>query len=235
MALLDDLGLGGVIGGGGLNVGSITSGLGAFSKFIIIAVLLSVLVGAWYYSKNFKKAYNKKIHIFEEINGELVPVDDDRAMLMTIPETTVKVFFLKKNKIYLPEGIIKVGKDRYFYAIRNNREWVNFRLTNINKEMEEAGLDYDHTDMRYANTQLKKLIEKSYKKTKWWQEYRNEISVAILILMLTFSFWFLFGEMRDLVSQITGLIKEAKEVQRISGEAFSNIANLCSPSGIVKV
>lgn len=236
MGLLDDLGLGGIVGGdGGITLGGITSGLGNIAKFFIIAILLAILVGAYYYSKNSKKAYNKKLHIFEEINGEFVPIDDDSAMLMTIPTTTVKVFYLKKNKIYLPEGIIKVGKDRYFYGIRKNREWVNFKLKNLNTEMTEAGLDYDHTDMRYANTQLKKLIQSSYKKTKWYQEYRNEISMAVLIIMLTFSFWFLLGEIKELTNVTSQYIIQAKEIGLINKDALGNIANLCTPSGITTV
>ena len=59
--------------------------------------------------------------------------------------------------------------------------------------------------------------------------------MAVLILMLTFSFWFLLGEVRELIGVTSQYIEQAKEIGLINKDALGNIANLCSPSGIVPV
>ena len=50
-------------------------------------------------------------------------------------------------------------------------------MKNINEETKEAGLEYDHTDMRYALTNLLALIKRNYrdKSQPWWREYKDVI------------------------------------------------------------
>lgn len=217
----------------GSSFSGLFSGISAFSKFMLIAILGGGILLAYLYFQNQKKAYDKKLHIFEEINGQMIPLRDDLAIEMTIPGTTVKVFYVKGSNMYLPRPTRAMGKDRFWYAIRRNREWVNFTMKNLNKEMVEAGLDFDHTDMLYANAQLKKLIERNYKKTKWWQEYRSEISMAILILMLTFSFWFLLGEIKEIVGGLGPLVEAMKEVAEINRQVLGAVDNVATGSGVI--
>lgn len=230
MAFLDGL----IPGGIGVSGGQIVGGLSTFAKFLGIGVLLAVFIGLWLYNKNNKKLYNKNIPIFEEVNGQFQhrPKLDDQAMELTIPGTTVRVFHLKKHNIYLPRGTIMMADGEYWYGIRKNREWVNFAIKNLNKEMKEAGLDYDHTDMIYANNQLKKLLAKSYKKEKWWQEFRQEIAIAILILLLTFSFWFLIGKVNEGMALCPDVLKTSKEVLETSRQVIGALDNICGGSGI---
>ncbi len=211
---------------------SVFSGISAFSKFMMIAILGGGLLLAYLYFQNQKKSYNNKIHIFEEINGQMIPLRDDVAIEMTIPGTTVKVFHVKGSNMYLPRPTRAMGKNSYWFAIRRNREWVNFTMKNLNDQMKEAGLDHDHTDMIYANAQLKKLIERNYKKEKWWQAYKQEISLAILILMLTFSFWFLLGEIKEIVGGLNPLVEAMKEVTQLNQQTLSSIDNIITGSGV---
>lgn len=231
MSFLSDLGVGDL----GINFSGIVSGLSTFVQYLIIAILGGALFGLWYYSKLTKKQFNKKIPIFEEINGRFVhrPKLDDVAMEMNIPETSVKVFYLKNHGIYLPRGTIMMADGEYWYGIRKNREWVNFSITNLNKEMKTAGLDYDHTDMRYANTQLKKLLARTYKKQKWYQEWKNEIAIVIIILMLTFSFWFLIGKINEVQSSLVPSLEASRQTMEAAKEVLGNLDNICGGSGFV--
>jgi len=232
MGFLDDLGLKDI--GVSFDPAGIVSSLGDLAKFFFILILCGALFGIWYYSRNRKKLYDKVIPIFEEVNGRFVhrPKLDDRAMEMVIPGTSVKVFFLKRHKIYLPRGTIMMSDGEYWYGIRRNREWVNFSIVNLNKEMKEAKLDYDHTDMRYANTQLKKLLERSYKKQKWYERWKSEIAIILLVLMLTFSFWFLLGEIRGLISDLGPVMDAAERVMQAAEKVLGAADTFQSGSGI---
>ncbi len=206
--------------------------MGFFGQMLFIVVLIGSIVGAFLYLRSFKKSYSKSIHIFEEIHNDFVPLEDDVAIEILIPNTAVKVFYLKKNKIYLPRPTRAMGKDHYWFGIRKNREWVNFTMKNLNETMKEADLDFDHSDMRYANAQLKKLIERNYKKEKWWQTYRNEMGMAILILMLTFSMWFVLGKVGSLIGQLSPLIEATNQNYALQEKVLGALDNICSQSGI---
>ena len=219
MGLMDSVGLSGV-----LPEIDLMSMLGTVG-FIIFIVLLFVLVAGiffailWFIKQ--KKLYNKKIHWFEEVSGIMTHIDDDVACELTIPNSNIQVFYIKKKDLYLPRPVKRMGKDAYWFCIRNNREIVNFTLKNMNREMEESNLDFDHTDQRYALTNLKALIQRNYrdKSTKWWMEYKEVIGLVVLIFALTLSFMFLISKIAELMDKAAILIDHADQLVK-SAEAI---------------
>lgn len=229
MGLMDQLGINKIFGD--VSMGGVLQGLGSFAKFIIIAVLVGGLVGVYYYKKNNEKAYNKKIHIFEEINNQLAPSYDDIATEINIPDSDIKVFYLKKSKIYLPRGVRQMGKNHYWYLIRKNKEWVNFTLPDF-EELMKGKLIHDHEDMRFANSQLKKLIQRNYKKIKWWQEYRNEIAVVMLVAICGIVAFLLLGKVETILGQLSPLLDRQEALTELQEKVLGAIGNVCSGSGI---
>lgn len=212
MGLIDSLELKGVMPD--VDFGKILSGIGSFALILIIFVIFAVIFFLILSFKKKKKLYNKKIFWFEEVNKEVIPVDEDLACELTIPGTNIKVFYIKKKDLYLPRPVIKVGKDSYWFCIRNNREIVNFRMKNLNEEMNLANLDFDHTDMRYALSNLQELIKRSYrdKSQTWWREYKEVISLVILVFVMSLSFFFLLSKIGTLIDQVGSLIDHADQI-----------------------
>lgn len=192
----------------------ILSGIGGLAMIIILFLITAGILYTLLWIKKQKELYNKKIFWFEEVHGEMVPIDNDMAAELTIPGTNIQVFYIKKKNLYLPRPVIRMGKDSYWFAIKNNKEIVNFSMKNINKEMKEANLNYDHTDMRYALTNLLDLIKRNYKdkSLKWWQEYKEVISLVILIFVISLSFFFLLSRTGKLIEQVGQLIDHADQV-----------------------
>jgi len=219
MGLLDELGVGSV----NLDIGSIFRGA---TQIIVLILSFVVVCGITFFILRMKKNKNldkEKIHWFEEVQGEMIPIDDDIARELTIPGTNIQVFYIKKKDLYLPRLRRKMGKNSYWVGIKSNGELVNFTLKNINEEMSEANLDFDHTDMRYALTNLKNLIQRNYrdKSQPWWREYKDVISLSILIFVMSLSFFFIVYQIGGLIDKIGLLIDNAdklvKSAQGLSG------------------
>lgn len=218
------LGLENIKGLGGLkniNFESILSGVGAFVTILLLFIFVSGIIFAVLTILKKRKLFNKKIFWFEEIHGSVVPIDEDAATEMTVPGSDIRVFYIKKKDLYLPRPTIRMGKDAYWFVIKNNREIVNFKLKNINVEMKEANLDYDHTDMRYALTNLLALIKRNYrdKSQSWWREYKEVISLVILIFAMSLSFFFLIWQIGKLIDKVGALITHADTLVK-SAEAL---------------
>lgn len=204
----------GIPGMGSIATSDIIGGAGSLGK-ILLAIFILLCVGTvvffvlWKY-KN-KKIYNKKIHWFEEVNGSMVPTDTDLATELTIPNTNITTFYIKKKNLYLPRPTKRMGKDSYWFVIKNNREIVNFTMRNINEKTGKGELDFDHTDMRYALVNLRAMIQRNYRDNSkpWWREYKDVIGLVILIFVLTMSFFFLFTKIGELVGQVGDLITHA--------------------------
>ncbi len=211
----------GIPGSENINIPSmsgIVSGAGQFALLIFLFILVGGIFYAVYYLKKKKKSYNKKIFWFEEVHGVIVPIGEDKACELIIPGTNINVFYIKDKDMYLPRPVKRMGKDAYWFVVKNNREIVNFTMKNINEEMTEANLDYDHTDMRYALTNLKDLIKRNYrdKSQPWWREYKDVIGLVVLIFVLTLSFIFIIGKVGTLIEQVGALIEHADQLIKIA-------------------
>lgn len=218
---LKDFDFSGVLSGVGLFL------LVLFLLFVVGGGLLLIL-----YKFKERGLYNKKLHFFEEITGVMQPTEDFKAMELIVPGTSIRVFYIKEKDLYMPRGTKKMGKDSYWYAVLNNREIVNFTMTNLNKELKEANLDYDHTDVRYAYENLREIIKRNYKdkSTKWWKEYKDVIVNVIYIFVLTLSFIFIISKLGDVVDKIgiildrlIELIEQVSVLQQSSGGPGSGI------------
>ena len=210
-----------------LDLSSIFSGLGSLLLILFMGGMIAGILFAILWRTKNKNLYNQKIYFFEEINGEFIPIEDCMARELTIPNTDVRVFYIKSKDMYMPRGVKKMGKSAYWYAIRNNREIINFRIKNMNREMEDAGLDFDHTDMRYAYDNLKEIIKRNYKdkNVKWWEVYSTLINLVVYVFVFTMAFYFL-------ISKIGGLLSSIDIIADKVGGYIGQASNLNTASGI---
>lgn len=205
---------------GNVNISDTIAKIGQLAGMVILFGIMAGVWGLWYWRRKNKKLYNKRIFWFEEIHGDMVPIGEDWGAELKIPGTNLTVFYIKTKDMYLPRPVKKMGKDAYWFAIRNNREIVNFAMKNINDEMKEANLDYDHTDQRYALTNLLAIIKRNYrdKATPWWREYKDVIAIVVLIFVLTLSFFFLFTKVGGLIEKVGILIDHADKLIQSAGQ-----------------
>jgi len=208
-----------------LDLQNALGGIGNFLIVVFIFVVIAGLVGIYLWRIKQKKLYNKKIYFFEEINGAMVPTENCLACELTIPNSNVKVFYIKTKDLYLPRPTKKMGKDAYWYCIRDNREIVNFSMVNMNEEMKEANLDYDHTDMRYALTNLKELIKRNYrdKSMPWWRLYKDVIATVIFIFVLSVAFFFLLSKIGQIADQLSSMISHAEVIMKTACTSSSGV------------
>ena len=191
-----------------INLGSILGGIG---QFLLILFVFIIVGGGTYLFFHWKKKReaNKKIFWFEEVNGSMVATGDDTAVELTIPKTNITLFYIKNKDMYMPRPVKRMGQDSYWFCIKNNREIVNFVMKNLNEEMTEAKLDYDHTDMRYAHSNLRELIQRNYRDNSkpWWREYKDVIGLVVLIFVLSLSFFFIISKVGALIDKASMLIE----------------------------
>ncbi len=208
-----------------IDISKIASGVGSLLAILFIAGIVGGLLILILWWRKEKALYTQKIHFFEEVNGQMIPIEDVMGAELTVPNTAIRIFYIKSKDLYMPRGTKKMGKRAYWYAIRNNREIVNFTIKNINEEMQQAGLDYDHTDMRYAHANLREIIKRNYKDKakKWWQEYKDVIGMVIYVFIFTLAFYFL-------ISQIGGLIDKLGPI----GESLVRASDHCLGSSGIK-
>ena len=193
--------------------------LGLIGAFVVSGI---VLYFVYRYIKD-KKLYNVLIVWFDEVHGETKKIGTDWAKEITITThgKNVKLFYVKRLKMFLPRGNYKMGAKEYWYSFLPNHQVENFSLKNINIDRMEAGLNYDHTDMLYQRINLEKIIDEKYKNknTQWWKQYAMTISAVIVIFVAVLAVFFILG-MADKSAM------HMAEVGKNLAEATKNFASL---------
>lgn len=233
MAIGDILGKAGIdIGGAGGSFGGLLNNLLVGGAFFVLA---SLVIGIFVVLRYNRKQYSNHIDIFTEIGGVTSPSGQDVAKEIILPNTSIRAFLLKKRGFFLPRPSIQTGKNHYWYFIRDDGEWINVGLANLNKEMKDLGLKYDHTDMRMQNASLKKLIDQNYKGSQWLKEYAPYIAIAILILILGIGGFLFMTGAKDVVSGLASAVKTQDETVREIGRLLSSAEKIYTTSGIREV
>lgn len=182
---------------------------------LIIVIFLLGLVGFAVYIYLNNKSYNKKLHVFRNINGRPTPVGVERAREITLPFTSTKAFQVKKGGFFLPRPSIETHKNNYWFMIRDDGEWVNIGLESFNDKLKAMNMFFDHGDMRMANAALKKLVERNYKKTNWIKEWAPFIGFGMIILMLGIGGYLFSKEMGSVLGGLQNSVVSQQETAAV--------------------
>lgn len=202
--------------------------------FVIFALLVGfgIIIILFFVAKKNKKTFFQVCKFFEEVNGKIIEIDSKLAKELTIPNTNIKLFYIKDIDLYMPRPIRKMGHNTYWFFVTEKREILNFNLENINKKLATAGASYDHTDQRYAHKNLSDLIQRNYrnKAIKWWEQYKAIIGAVIIIFVISLCTFFLFGRISEVLDKIGVLIDKIGVLM----ERADEIIQCARGSGVVQ-
>jgi hypothetical protein len=210
------------------------SGAGFVNMFawFIILILVIVLFGIIIFFMIRAMKFNKKLVIFEEINGVFQPTRKDRAGEIKFSTAGDTVFYALRHKKYLPNPSFQTGKRTYWYFIRSDGEWINFKPTNLNEAAKEMGAKFLDKEARYARTQIQKGLKERYDKPSFWQQYGVLIMNMAWVAMIGIMTWLLFDKWIDLASTTNAGVETAGKVMEQVEGVLSKLDNVCSGSGI---
>jgi len=214
-------GIGSLISGSGIT--SSFSGLGAIAgywQYIIIAIvtIAGIGIGLYYFVNTI--AYRKTFKLFEKINGKVYQTGFDKAKFERVGLAGDYWARTKKFKKVLPKPRISSGKDTYWFYIREDGEWINFGIEDIDAKMKEAKTYYLDEDIRLQRLGIQKNLDLRFKKEKFWDKYGNVIMMIIFAVIITICLVVLFQKL-ILVSE--GLKESANAMSKLA-DALMNVA-----------
>jgi len=212
----------------GIKVNLFGGQVGGFISNLIIFIVFFGIFAVIVYFVYQKKLYNQKIQILEEVNGQTVPTQIYSAKELIIPNTSIKVFQIRENNMYLPRPTIQTGIRNWLFFIRDDHEWVNVGITSLNKQLTELGLKYNHVDMRYANASLKELIKTNYGDKNFWKEYGTLIIGALFFVLIGITFYLVAEKFAEVSTSLV-------EATKINAEVMREITNKLETSGLTKL
>lgn len=224
----DEEGFLGDFGIGNIDISGMISSTGRIAAIFAI-LLITAGIGFYLYKRKQKviNRANKKIVWWEDVNDKLTRVGQDEAEEIIIPQTSLRVFYIKSKDMWLPRFTQGVDLDMFFVALSKGRELVNFTLDSLESNLKRANIKIDHTDMRWAAENTREFIKRNYrdKSIPWWKEHKETIQLAIFIVLYTASMISIIYFLGGLVDKI-GLIQDQISTQLNELAARSQISGV---------
>ena len=219
---------------GSINPFGSIGGMGGFASILlVIAISTLILLGISFLIFIFyiKKQYYIKIHLFRLVGNvptriavheaKEVPfgMAGDRLWLVA----PAGIFKLKAIK-WLSPGKIQSGANEFWYYIRDDGEWINFKMDDLNDVSRKAGVKFVQEDMRLQRLAIERLLEQRLLDQTFWEKWQTVIMtmmfflvVAICMVIIFYQFSKIIEDMQSLTKILTRTIEVAQETKSGAG------------------
>lgn len=204
------------------------TGFVSIIAWVILAIVFLVIIGlvSFFVVKRLK--FNKKIIVFEKIAGRWEPTKNDRAMEVKLSTGGDTIFYLSKSKKYLPNPSKQMGRRVYWYFIRQDGEWINFELGDLDEASRSVGAKFLDKEMRFARTQIQRGLKERYDAPGFWKQYGLLIMSIAYIAIIGVMAWLLFDKFLDVSQNINAGIAAVPTVLDKLNQVLGAMENVCS-------
>jgi len=210
-----------------VNLGGSMGSLGSILLVIAIAVVILGGIGLLIYMKSVKKAYWINIHVFRLIGNIPTRVAIYTAKEIPFGMAGDKLWKVAPSGIFkfntikwLPVGKIQSAPREFWYYIREDQEWINFALSDLNKISKEAGIRFVQEDMRLQRLATERLLEQRLMNKTFWEKWGTTIMMIIVFLVISICMVIIFYQFSKLLDQFTQVEATQLETARILYKVF---------------
>lgn len=192
--------------------------------FLILIIFAGILFFVTWWMLNYLK-YNQRIILFKKVGKTVMPIRTIKGTVVNISKAGDR---LLKTKIkLLPMPAIMMGKNVWWYFEREDGEWINIGLEDINERMKEVKAYFVDEDMRLHRIGIQKQLDAEFNKPSFWERYGGMIMYTIFIIIVCVVIVILIDRIVRVLPQISQMADAVKQM----ASAVHNLQG----SGVVEV
>jgi len=181
------------------------SQMGSWLMYFIVAIVIACFLALGVYFLIVHLKFNKKIVLFRKVAGQIIPVFQDKAITERIGLAGDTWLKCKKSKKILPRPKIEMEKNTFWYFEREDGEWINFSLADLDEAMKKAKAYYVDEDMRLQRLGIQRNLKDRFDKPSFWDKYGTMIMGVAFMLIVTICLIIIFNKINDLVKALPQL------------------------------
>lgn len=182
-----------------------------FGLFLIIVVFgMAMAMGTYFLIQRLK--FNKTIRLFQKVNNSIINTVTDKGMFARVGTAGDYWCVTKKTKKHLPRPSKQMRKNEYWFYEREDGEWINFTIADIDAQMKLANAHYSHEDMRLARLGIQKNLRDRFQKVSFWEKYGNQVMSIMFLVIVTICLVILFQKMEGGWNQAGAMAQSVKEM-----------------------
>ena len=208
------------------------AGMGTYGSIALIVAIAVVILGGiafLVYWRSVKKAFWINIHVFRLIGNIPTRVAIYSAREVAFGMAGDKLWkvapsgmFKFKAIKWLPCGKIQTAPREFWYYIREDGEWINFSLEDLNDIQKKAGVRFVQEDMRLQRLATERLLEQRLMKKTFWEQWGATIMLVILFLVMAICMVIMFYQFGKLLDKFTAVEGTQLETARILYKTFGD-------------
>lgn len=193
------------------------AGLGTFATILLIFFLAILILGLlalgiflWLNNKQYKHI----IPLYKKVGNQTLRVATFKAKDFKIGTAGDKLWFVKKAKKYIPVGTIQTAPHEYTHFERDDGEWINIGLPDIDENLKQMNVKYINQDMRATRIAISEILEQRFKEKKsFWDKYGDRILTVILFLTVAIAMVIIFYQWSGIIEKTAGLLDKIEVLQ----------------------
>lgn len=129
-----------------------------------------------------------------------------------------KLWFVAGVKKFIPPATLQNAPNEYVHFEREDGEWINIAMPNVDEEMKLMKVKYVHQDMRANRIAISNILEQRFSNKSFWDKYGDMVVHVIFYIIVTISLVVIFYQWSDIIEKTGQLLDRiiALEDQRIS-------------------
>lgn len=187
-------------------------GASTYLLYFGIGILLASALGWGYWLWWSGKKFNITIILHKKIQGKVRKVGTYKAQLQRVGQAGDFWLFVRGVGKRLPRPKIWAGKNEVWYYEREDGEWINFEMGDIDEQMKQAGAYYVDEDMRLQRLGIQKNLDDRLKKLTFWQQYGTTIMMIIFVVIITICLVLLFKDLKSYPSAMADASKAIRDM-----------------------
>ena len=166
------------------------SKLGTILLWFLGIIIVAGIIAWITYIIIMRRRYKYRIRVYKTVSGKAYEFPETKAMEKKLGVTGDSVLFIKKPKKYLPLPQIQAGHNLFYFYIKEDGDWINIGLEELNEKLRELKIHFVDADMRYSRAALQKHFKEEFSNIGWFQ--KNAAMLVNIAVFDSFGLIFLF-------------------------------------------
>ena len=193
--------------------------LGFVLLIFFLALIIVGLIGLAIFMYVQRKKLKYSIPLYKKMGNNVIRVATYKAKDFNISRAGDKLWHVPKAKKYIPVGIFQTAPNEYTYFEREDGEWINISMPDVDEDMKQFGVKFVHQDMRANRVATADILEQRFKDQKsWWERYGHLVTHVIFYVIVALMMVVIFYQWSDIIERTAGLIAQLEDVKKNSGK-----------------
>lgn len=177
--------------------------------FIIIG-LIGVLIVLWIN----KKRYKFTIPLYAKVGNRTTRIATLKAREVPMGRAGDKLWFAKGTgvKKWMSPATIQSAKNEFWHYVREDGEWVNFEMEDLDEISKKAGVKYVAQPMRLQRLATDRLLEQRLMQKGFLEKWGLVIGYVIFFLVITIALVVFFHQYGKATNTLGEILQKADSI-----------------------